>query len=94
MPVWHVSIARIAKSMDRIVPVEEWQPITHRQARELQDLILVGVGGTWQMDEIGVSALHRRRRLSDDEMRLLHQVNSQCPVFTHGEALKVERLSA
>jgi hypothetical protein len=88
MPVWHVSVARLSRSMDRVLSVSEWPPNVLRQARELQRRILQMVGGTWEREEIGDSALHLRRRLSREEMALLHQVNSTCPVFTHGAALK------
>lgn len=87
MPVWHVSVARIARTLDRVLEVSEWPPNVLRQARELQRKVLRGVGGTWEKEEIGEMALHFRRRLSADEMKLLHQVNAACPVFTHGGAL-------
>jgi hypothetical protein len=87
MPVWHVSVARIARSMDRILLVAEWPPNVLRQARDIQRRVLGGVGGEWQREEIGESAIHLRRRLSVEEMKILHQVNALCPVFTHGAAL-------
>lgn len=74
--------------MDRILPVCEWPLNVLRQARELQRLKLAGVGGSWEMEEVGEAALHLRRRLSPKEMGLLHMVNSACPVFTHGAALR------
>jgi hypothetical protein len=86
--VWHVSVARINRAGDALIPVTQWPNNVLRQAKDLQDAVLRGVGGTdWQRDEVGESAIHRRRRLSAEEMRLLHQVNSQCPVFTHGKAM-------
>ena len=88
MPVWHVSIARISRSGDRLLMVGEWPNNVRIQASALADKVLAGVGGTWQMDEIGDSAIHRRRRLSAEEMRLLYQINHSFPVFTHGQALK------
>lgn len=87
--MWHVSIARISKRGDRILKVEEWPNTVRNQASELADRVLYGVGGLWQVDEIGECAIHRRRRLSEDEMGLLYKVLPTCPVFTHGEALKV-----
>jgi hypothetical protein len=89
MPVWHVSVARINKTMTGIIPVGEWPNNVRRQARELQERVLRGVGGQWEVAEEGVSAVHLRRRLSPDEMRLLYSAHPMCPVFTHGEALKV-----
>lgn len=70
------------------MPVSEWPNTVRRDASELQNRILAGVGGEWQQDEIGESAVHRRRRLSEAEMVALYQVRPTCPVFTHGEALK------
>lgn len=88
LQAWHVSIARVSRGMDRILPVETWPPNVLRQARELQRKVLQGVGCRWELEEMGESALHLRRRLSPKEMGLLHMVNSACPVFTHGAALK------
>ena len=88
MPVWHVSVARLNKTMSGIVPVSEWPNNVRRQASELQDRVLSGVGGTWQKDESGEMAIHRRRRLSVEEIRLLHLTLPVAPVFTHGEAMK------
>ena len=85
--MWHVSIARIARSLDRVLLVSEWPPNVLRQARELQSRVLRGIGGEWEREEIGESAVHLRRRLSIEEMKLLRQVNASCPVFTHGAAL-------
>jgi hypothetical protein len=87
MPVWHVSIARLNRKMDGIIPVSEWPNTLKSQASELKQRVLSGVGGQWERHEIGDMAVHLRRRLSREEMKLLHQVNSTCPVFTHGAAL-------
>ncbi len=88
MPVWHVSIARLSRSGDRVLQVSEWPNSIRREASELANGVLSGVGGTWERDETGECAIHRRRRLSEGEMRLLFQIRATCPVFTHGEALK------
>jgi len=88
MPVWHVSIARLNKRGDQLLKVQEWPNNVRNQASELANRVLSGVGGLWQQDEIGDCAIHRRRRLSADEMRLLHKINASCPVFTYGQALK------
>ena len=74
--------------MDRILLVAEWPPNVMEQARELQVKVLNGVGGLWQQEEIGESAIHLRQRLSAGEMNLLYRVNPACPVFTHGAALR------
>ena len=92
--MWHVSIARLNRRGDRILPVEEWPRVVRNQATDLQKRVLKGVGGTWELLELGESAIHLRRRLSAEEMSLLHQIRSDCPVFTHGEALSVIARSA
>lgn len=71
-----------------MLKIAEWPNNVRNAASELANRILSGVGGQWQMDEAGDVAIHRRRRLSADEMRLLHQVRPTCPVFTHGAALR------
>lgn len=86
MPVWHVSIARSDPVHLRVLRLSEWRAQTFRNAREIAHKMLLGVGGDWQMEEVGESALHTRRRLSAAEMGLLFQVNNACPVFTHGAA--------
>jgi hypothetical protein len=50
---------------------------------------LLHVGGDWEMEEEGESAVHLRRRLSKVEMQILHDISPACPVFTHGKALGV-----
>lgn len=87
MPVWHVSVARMSRTFERIIPVAEWPPNVMRQARDVQHRTLTGVGGTWMLEEIGETALHLRRRLSREEMRLLFRDHPSCPVFTHGSAM-------
>jgi hypothetical protein len=86
MPVWHVSVARISKDRSRIVPVSEWRPGVFLAARELQRQALSGAGADWQLEEIGLDAIHLRRRLSAPEIRCLYQAHPTCPVFTHGAA--------
>ena len=88
MPVWHVSIARLSRSLDRVLLCSEWPPNVLRQARELQRRVLQGAGGDWEREDIGETALHLRRRLSADEINLLYKVNTSCPVFTRGAALE------
>jgi len=88
MPVWHVSVARLSRSLDRVLDLSDWPPNVWKQARELSQRILNGVGcDDWQREEIGKTALHTRRRLSPEGVKLLHQVNCGFPVFTHGAAL-------
>jgi hypothetical protein len=85
--VWHVSIARLNRRMDGIIPVTEWPNTVNNQASELKERVLCGVGGSWQRHEVGERAVHLRRRLSRDEMKLLYTINSACPVFTDGAAM-------
>jgi hypothetical protein len=85
--VWHVSIARLSKRMDRVFPVSDWPNSVMRQAVEMADRILSGVGGEWRLQEIGDCAIHHRRRLSVSEMKHLLLINANCPVFTHGKAM-------
>jgi len=87
--VWHVSIARLSKRGDRLLKVDEWPNTVCEAAAILAARVLGGVGGTWELNETGDWAIHRRRRLSEEETRLLYSVRPDCPVFTHGEALKV-----
>jgi hypothetical protein len=89
--VWHVSVARWNKTLTAIIPVDQWPNNVRRQARELQERALFQVGGNWELFETGVSAMHLRRRLSKYEMELLYEAHPRCPVFTHGEAMKVVR---
>lgn len=77
--------------MDHLIPVAEWPQNVLRQARELQTRVLSGVGEKWEVEEQGDIALHLRRRLTVEEMKLLHQVNASCPVFTHGAATEILR---
>jgi hypothetical protein len=86
MPVWHVSVARISRHLDRIIPVSEWPPNVLHAAKLLQKQMLLGVGTDWNREEIGIDAIHLRRRLLALEIRRLHQMHPACPVFTHGAA--------
>ncbi len=86
MPVWHVSIARISRTMDRVLPTSEWPNVTLKQARKMREFMLRGAGGEWEKEEIGEKALHLRRRLNQKEIDMLFEVKADCPVFTHGAA--------
>jgi len=88
MPVWHSSSARISQDCSRIIPVNSWGKSLREAAKKVCLDQVLGVGGTWELWEEGEFAIHYRRRLSLEEMRLLHAVNAMCPVFTHGAALK------
>lgn len=89
MPVWHSSVARIADNFQRVLSLREWTRGIKAAARKVALDQVRGIGGQWELWQEGESAIHYRRRLSVEEMKLLHQVNSSCPVFTHGAALKV-----
>lgn len=89
MPVWHSSVARIHPNGRRVLHLREWTQHDKGSARRMALSTVAGVGGQdWDFWQDGDAAIHYRRRLSTEEMRLLHAVNSSCPVFTHGEALK------
>ncbi len=86
--MWHVSVARINSDLTGIVPVERWSGAVLAGARELHRRVLIGRGQNWELEEIGEMAVHRRRRLSDEEMGILFSIKPDAPVFTHGVALR------
>jgi hypothetical protein len=89
MPVWHVSVARVAKDRRSIKPRALWSVAEIRHAARIAVTALMGVGvadKSYQWEENGEGAIHIRRRLSQPEIDLLHQQRPTCPVFTHGVA--------
>lgn len=86
MPVWHVSLARISRDETRALQVAEWSRTAVIEAKRIADRILAGMGTSWEVEEFGKIAYHRRRRLNANEIRTLFKVLPTCPVFTHGAA--------
>lgn len=87
MPVWHVSVARIAVDRKSIKPVYRMLEHEVRDAARIAVKTLDGVGDKLhQWYERGDDAIHMRRQLSQPEIEMLHAVRPQCPVFTHGNA--------
>lgn len=86
MPVWHVSVARIASSRQAIKERSLWSPTEVRNAARIAVMALDGVGGPRQWHENGETAIHIRRQLTQPEIDLLHSIRPACPVFTHGKA--------
>lgn len=87
MPVWHVSVVRIAKNRQEIKPVYRWMEREIREAALIAVKSLDGVGDKLhQWHERGEMAIHIRRRLTQPEIDRLHTIMPTCPVFTHGNA--------
>lgn len=94
MPVWHVSVARIARDRQTIKARALWSPSEVREASRIAVVALSGVGGRRQWHENGETAIHVRRQLAQPEIDLLHSIRPTCPVFTHGKArLSTETLT-
>ncbi len=86
--MWHVSVARIHRSMIKLLPLKEWPGAVKAGAEALARRVILGRGQDWEFVELGDSALHLRRRLSVDEMKILYKVDPLLPVFTHGKAME------
>ena len=68
--------------------LREWTRRDTDSAMRMALSQVAGVGGQeWDLWQYGDTGIHYRRRLSTQEMKLLHSINSACPVFTHGKAL-------
>lgn len=87
MPVWHASVARIARDRQSIKPRALWRPGEVAYARNVLVNTLAGVGNVdreWRED--GELAVHVRRQLKPWEIDVLYELRPDAPVFTHGQA--------
>ncbi len=70
VPVWHASVA--VRGQLALVPVADWTAKERAEVERLMGRALRGVGNRsieWRED--GIHALHVRRRINDEELRVI-----------------------